>query len=62
MSQRKMKDKIERLRFYLGNSTSHCTTMIDILDDMEIEKSKKLDNQRELNYLKNWHLSNVNLG
>jgi hypothetical protein len=46
MSQRKMEDKkIEHLRFYLGDSTSHCTTIIDILDDMEIEKSKKLDNK-----------------
>ncbi len=32
MSQRKMEDKIEHLRFYLGDSTSHCTTMIDFLD------------------------------
>ncbi len=51
MIQRKMKDKIEHFRFYLGDSTSHCTTMIDILDDMEIEKSKKLDDEWELNYL-----------
>jgi hypothetical protein len=36
--------------------------MIDILDDMEIEKSKKLDDEWELNYLEKWHLSNVNLG
>jgi len=46
-----MEDKIEHFRFYLGDSTSHCITMIDFLDDMEIEKSKKLDDEWELNYL-----------
>jgi hypothetical protein len=34
----------------------------NILDDMEFGKSKKLDNEWELDYLKKWHLSNINLG
>jgi hypothetical protein len=43
------KTKLKHLRFHLGDSTLCCTTMIDILDDMEIEKLKKLDNEWELN-------------